>query len=130
MAHTEHNPDILLSELDDSGILRLTLNDAGRRNALSEAMLTRLGMAFTDASANAAVRVVVLAANGPVFCAGHDLKEMTAGRAGSDRGQAYFTHVMAMCSGVMQAIVTCSKPVIARSDWRGNGSRLSAGRKL
>jgi len=57
--------------------------------------------------------VVILAANGPAFCAGHDLKEMTAGRANPDRGRAYFTKVMAMCSGVMQAIVNCPKPVIA-----------------
>jgi enoyl-CoA hydratase/carnithine racemase len=105
--------DILLHHLDDGGILRLTLNDAGRRNALSEAMLTKLGAAFDAAGSNPAVRVIVLAANGPAFCAGHDLKEMTAGRAAPDRGRAYFTKVMAMCSGVMQAIVTCPKPVIA-----------------
>ncbi|MGB7268634.1 MAG: enoyl-CoA hydratase [Albidovulum sp.] len=105
--------DILLHHLDDGGILRLTLNDAGRRNALSEAMLTNLGAAFDAAGSNPAVRVIVLAANGPAFCAGHDLKEMTAGRAAPDGGRAYFTKVMAMCSGVMQAIVTCPKPVIA-----------------
>lgn len=77
MPPDEQTPDVLLSELDDSGILRLTLNDVRRRNALSELMLTRLGTAFADASANAAVRVVVLAANGPAYCAGHDLKEMS-----------------------------------------------------
>ena len=86
---------------------------AGRRNALSEAMLTELGAAFADAGANPSVRVVVLAGNGPAFCAGHDLKEMTAGRANPDCGKAYFTRVMALCSGVMQAIVNCPKPVIA-----------------
>lgn len=105
--------DILLSELDSHGVLRLTLNDARRRNALSEAMLARLAAAFADAGANAAVRVVVLAANGPAFCAGHELKELTAGRTAPDGGRAYFEHVMALCSGVMQAIVTCPKPVIA-----------------
>ncbi len=105
--------DILLRDLDDDGILRLTLNDEARRNALSEAMLTVFGQAFAEAGADAAVRVIVLAAKGPAFCAGHDLKEMTAGRAGEDRGQAYFTKVMAMCSGVMQGIVNCPKPVIA-----------------
>ncbi|HSM39570.1 MAG TPA: enoyl-CoA hydratase-related protein, partial [Afifellaceae bacterium] len=97
----------------DDGVLRLTLNDAGRRNALSEAMMGQLGAAFAEASADPSVRVVVLAANGPTFCAGHDLKEMTAGRAGPDRGRAYFTRVMALCSGVTQVIVTCPKPVIA-----------------
>ena len=105
--------DILLRDLDDTGILRLTLNDVGRRNALSEAMLAALGVTFAEAGADPAVRVIVLAANGPAFCAGHDLKEMTAGRAGEDGGRAYFSHVMAQCSGVMQGIVTCPKPVIA-----------------
>lgn len=105
--------EILLGEKDACGILRLTLNDVGRRNALSEAMLTRMGAAFTEASEDASVRVILLAANGPVFSAGHDLKEMTAGRAGPDRGRAYFARVMAMCSGVMQASVNCPKPVIA-----------------
>ncbi len=104
---------ILLHDLDADGILRLTLNDAGRRNALSDAMLAELGAAFADAGARAAVRVVVLAANGPAYCAGHDLKELTAGRAQPDGGRAFFAQVMARCSGVMQAIVACPKPVIA-----------------
>ena len=104
---------MLLRDLDNQGILRLTLNDVGRRNALSEAMLAKLGSAFVEAGADPSVRVIVLAANGPAFCAGHNLKEMTAGRAGSDRGRAYFTKVMAMCSAMMQTIVNCPKPVIA-----------------
>lgn len=108
-----HTDDILLSDLGDDGILRLTLNDARRRNALSEAMLGALGTAFAEAGRNPSVRVIILAANGPAFCAGHDLKEMTAGRSGPDGGKAYFTKVMALCSGVMQGIVTCPKPVIA-----------------
>jgi enoyl-CoA hydratase/carnithine racemase len=105
--------DILLHDLDADGILRLTLNDPGRRNALSEAMLTELAGAFARAGADPAVRVIILAAHGPAFCAGHDLKEMTAGRAGPDGGRAYFAQVLAQCSGVMQGIVTCPKPVIA-----------------
>lgn len=113
MQEAVQSSDILLRELDDEGILRLTMNDVARRNALSEAMLAALGATFADAGADPAVRVIILAANGPAFCAGHDLKEMTAGRADADRGRAYFTKVMAMCSGVMQAIVNCPKPVIA-----------------
>lgn len=104
---------MLLRELDDRGILRLTLNDVRRRNALSEAMLTALGEAFAAADSDPSVRVVILAANGPAFCAGHDLKEMTAGRAAADRGRACFARVMEMCSATMQAIVNCPKPVIA-----------------
>lgn len=118
--------DILLSEKDANGVLRLTMNDVKRRNALSEAMLTRLGDAFSDAAADKSVRVIVLAGNGPAFCAGHDLKEMTAGRNAPDRGQAYFQSVMAMCSGVMQAIVACPKPVIAEV----NGVATAAGCQL
>lgn len=105
--------DILLRALSEHGILRLTLNDVARRNALSEAMLHELGAALAEAGDDPKVRVIVLAANGPAFCAGHDLKEMTAGRNAPDRGRAYFTKVMAQCSGVMQSIVTCPKPVIA-----------------
>lgn len=105
--------DVLLRELDNLGVLRLTLNDVGRRNALSEAMLGALGTAFAEAGDDPTVRVIVLAANGPAFCAGHDLKEMTAGREAPDGGRAYFTKVMAQCSSVMQAIVNCPKPVIA-----------------
>lgn len=105
--------DILLRDLSDDGILRLTLNDPKRRNALSEAMLGALGTAFADVGADPSARVIILAANGPAFCAGHDLKEMTAGRSGPDGGKAYFAKVMAMCAGVMQGIVNCPKPVIA-----------------
>jgi len=105
--------DILLRELSEEGVLRLTLNDVKRRNALSEAMLAELGAVFIEAGENPKVRVIILAANGPAFCAGHDLKEMTAGRSGEDGGKAYFAKIMSMCSGVMQGIVNCPKPVIA-----------------
>lgn len=104
---------IVLREQTDQGVLRLTLNDSARRNALSEAMLTQLDEALSGAASDKAVRVIVLAANGPTFCAGHDLKEMTAGRAGDDGGRGYFTKIMAMCCGVMQNIVENPKPVIA-----------------
>lgn len=105
--------DILLQDRCEGGILRLTLNDAARRNALSEAMLAKLGAAIESAGADPSVRVIVLAANGPAYCAGHDLKEMTAGRAAPDGGRAYFASVMARCAGVMQGIAFCPKPVIA-----------------
>lgn len=105
--------DILLRDLDAQGVLRLTLNDVARRNALSEAMLATLSEAFESAGSDRSVRVIVLAANGPAFCAGHDLKELTAGRAGEDGGKAYFAHVMSLCAAVMQGIVNCPKPVIA-----------------
>jgi enoyl-CoA hydratase/carnithine racemase len=117
---------ILLLTLDDAGVLRMTMNDGARRNPLSEAMLSALKDAFTAASENENVRVIVLAANGPAFCAGHDLKEMTAGRSNPDRGRAYFAKIMSLCSSVMQAIVNCPKPVIAEV----NGIATAAGCQL
>lgn len=105
--------ELLISELSDDGVLQLTLNDNGRRNALSEAMLEQLGAAFSAATDDAAVRVIILAAVGSAFCAGHDLKEMTAGRSEADGGQLYFSKIMSLCAGVMQSIVNCPKPVIA-----------------
>jgi enoyl-CoA hydratase/carnithine racemase len=56
---------------------------------------------------------VVIAANGPAFSSGHDLKELTARRSDADGGRAYFAHLMNACSAMMQAIVRLPKPVVA-----------------
>ena len=79
-ASTPDNDTLVLADIGDGGTLRLTLNAPNSRNALSEAMMSALSAALADAAADPAVRVVVIAANGPVFCAGHHLKEMTAAR--------------------------------------------------
>jgi len=118
--------NILLSDLGVEGVLRLTLNNPQRRNALSDAMLAHLQSAFDAARENPEIRVIILAANGPAFCAGHDLKEMTAGRQAADKGREYFARVMARCAGVMQSIVQCPKPVIAEV----NGVATAAGCQL
>ena len=68
---------------------------------------------MTDIAADKSVRAVVLAANGPAFCAGHDLKELTARRSDADGGRAYFRHIMTTCSAMMQQIVNLPQPVIA-----------------
>jgi enoyl-CoA hydratase/carnithine racemase len=98
---------------DLSGIAVLTLNRPQARNSLSEAMLEALGDAFTAIARDKSVRAVVLAANGPAFSAGHDLKELTRHRADADRGRAYFKHIMGQCSTMMQQIVRLPQPVIA-----------------
>ena len=108
-----HGDAILLSELSDAGVLRLTLNNPARRNALSENMLATIQSALDTAADDTAVRVIVLASNGPAFSAGHDLKELTAGRAAADAGKAYFSKIMTQCSTMMQTIVRHPKPVIA-----------------
>ena len=103
---------ILLRE-DIAGIAVLTLNRPHARNSLSESMLTALGDALTAIAHDRAVRAVILAANGPAFSAGHDLKELNARRADADRGRAYFKNIMSLCSTVMQQIVMLPQPVIA-----------------
>ena len=107
--------DILLQELTD-GVLTLRLNNPQRRNALSEAMMATLQEAL-EAANNSEARVIVIAANGPAFCAGHDLKELTDGRGAPDEGRAYFTMLMQKCATLMQTIVNHPRPVIA--DIRG-----------
>lgn len=90
------------------GVARLTLNRPDKRNALSESLLEQLAAALAHVAGDAAVRVVVLAAHGPAFCSGHDLREMI-GRSPSDY-QAIFSR----CSGVMQQLRFLPQPVIAR----------------
>ena len=70
---------------DEAGISTLTLNRPAARNALSEALIDRLHDELAAIGRDKSVRVVVLAASGPVFCAGHDLKEMTSHRGDPDR---------------------------------------------
>jgi enoyl-CoA hydratase/carnithine racemase len=91
----------------------LTLNRPAARNSLSEAMIAGLHAALDELRDDAKVRAVVIAASGTAFCAGHDMKELTARRADADRGRAYFAEVMNACSAMMQAIVQLPKPVVA-----------------
>jgi len=98
---------------DDGPIAILTLNRPAPRNCLSEAMLIALRENLTAIAADRAVRAVVLAANGPAFSAGHDLKELNARRGDPDRGRAYFKHIMETCSAVMQQVVHLPQPVVA-----------------
>ena len=109
--------DLVLADRGEDGVLRLTLNATRFRNALSEDMMTALSSALEEAAHDAAVRVIVIAANGPVFCAGHNLKEITAARSApenaADRGRAYFTRILNQCSALMASIPAHPKPVIA-----------------
>lgn len=95
-------------------VLKLTLNRAGARNALSVGLMGALQSALDEAAADKSVRVVVIAANGPAFSSGHDLKEMTARRADPDKGKAFFAALFTQCSKLMQTVVRHPKPVIAQ----------------
>ncbi|MEL6966686.1 MAG: enoyl-CoA hydratase [Pseudomonadota bacterium] len=102
----------LAYERHEGGVLRMILNNPPA-NTLSEAMLDRLQTALDDAAKDAQTRVIILAANGHLFSAGHDLKEMTLHRADDDAGKAYFENLLKRCAKVMQTIVNHPKPVIA-----------------
>ncbi|MBC7147846.1 MAG: enoyl-CoA hydratase [Rhizobium sp.] len=99
----------------DKGVLRLTLNNPPA-NALSIALMEALMAELTAAAEDPEVRVVVLSAAGKLFSAGHDLKEMTAHRADSDRGRGFFEKTMRLCADLMLAITHLPKPVIAEVD--------------
>lgn len=97
----------------EGGVLRLTLNDPSSRNSLSEAMMAELQSALDAAAVDPSVRVIVLAATGPAFSSGHNLKEITARRADPDKGAAYFASLFDTCARLMISVVKSPKPVIA-----------------
>jgi enoyl-CoA hydratase/carnithine racemase len=105
---------LLLRADAGNGVTTLTLNRPAARNALSFATLGALADAFAAVAADERVRVVILAAEGPVFSAGHDLREITAHRADPDGGRGFFEAAMRRCAAVMQAIVALPQPVIAQ----------------
>ena len=110
----------------DGLVLRLVMNSPAARNALSEELMAALQAALDNAARDDSSRVIVIAANGPAFCAGHDLKEMTAHRKDPDKGNAGFAALFAQCSRLMQTIVRHPKPVIAQVQ----GTATAAGCQL
>lgn len=100
----------LVLRSSENGITTLTLNQPERRNSLSMAMLEALSARLNDVAEDADTRVVVLAAQGSVFCAGHDLREI---REQFDAPDFQLT-LFEQCSKVMQQIVALPKPVVAR----------------
>jgi enoyl-CoA hydratase/carnithine racemase len=103
----------LIVKTAENGICTVTLNRPERRNPLSEAVLDALEAALAQIATDPAIKAVILVSTGAVFCAGHDLKEMTAHRSDSDNGRAYFASTLDQCSRVMQMIVSLPQPVIA-----------------
>jgi enoyl-CoA hydratase/carnithine racemase len=104
------NQPLLLEERLENGVALLTLNRPAQRNALSLALLEALRDALRAAED---ARCVVIAAEGPAFCAGHDLGELTAARDDTDGGEAFFARTMALCSEVMRGVAEHPVPVIA-----------------
>jgi enoyl-CoA hydratase/carnithine racemase len=100
---------LVLLEKDSRGAVTLTLNRPAAFNSLSEAMLEALQSALDRVAADATARVVVIAAAGRAFCAGHDLKEMRAAPS-----LDYYQRLFAQCGRMMMAIQKLPVPVIAR----------------
>jgi enoyl-CoA hydratase/carnithine racemase len=96
-------------------ILRLTLHNPPA-NVLSIEVMESLCAQLAAAAQDERVRAIVLAAAGKLFSAGHDLKEMTAHRSDADEGKSFFERSFALCSRLMQSIVSLPKPVIAEVD--------------
>jgi enoyl-CoA hydratase/carnithine racemase len=106
-APAEAEPVLLQQHAD--GLATLTLNRPGKFNALSEELLGALQAALDEIAADPTVRVVVLAAEGKAFCAGHDLKQMRASPE-----EAYYRRLFAQCSRMMLTLRNIPQPVIAK----------------
>jgi enoyl-CoA hydratase/carnithine racemase len=119
------NAPIILRE-DHDAIAMLVLNRPEARNSLSQEMIDALAAEIALLRDDNKVRALVIAANGPAFCAGHDMKQMTARRADADKGRAFFQHMFKSCAKMMMAIVHLPKPVIAAV----GGAASAAGAQL
>ncbi len=106
------NASIVLRE-DHGAIAMLVLNRPEARNSLSQEMIDLLSAEIALVRDDRNIRALVITANGPGFCAGHDMKQMTARRADADKGRAFFEHMFKSCAKMMMSIVNLPKPVIA-----------------
>ena len=101
--------DLLLHSLDARGVVTLTMNRPAAYNALSVALLDALQSALDRVAQDERARVVVLAAAGKAYCAGHDLKEMRA-----EPSLGYYESLFAQCAQLMLSIQQLPIPVVAR----------------
>lgn len=104
----------LLERNDTGAVAHLRMNAPEKLNALSDAMLAALQSEFDALSDDTNIRAIVLSGAGKAFCAGHDLKEMTAGRQSEDGGRAYFKDLFDRCAKMMMTIQRLPQPVIAQ----------------
>lgn len=105
--------DLLLRN-DTGAVAHLTMNAPARLNALSDAMLAALQAELDSLKDDTSIRAVILSGAGKVFCAGHDLKEMTAARVSEDDGAAYFQDLFDRCGQLMQSLQALPQPIIAQ----------------
>ena len=104
----------ILERHDTGAVTRLVMNAPERLNALSDEMLAALHTSLDEIANDRSVRAVIISGNGKAFCAGHDLKQMTAGRQAEDGGRAYFKDLFDRCAAMMARVQTMPQPVIAQ----------------
>jgi enoyl-CoA hydratase/carnithine racemase len=100
----------------DGPVLRLVMADDKTRNSISEEMISAIRIALDVAQDDAAIAVIVIAAEGKVFSSGHNLKQLTAHRADPDKGHGYFEKIFGLCAALMQMIAMHRCAVIAEVD--------------
>ena len=104
----------LLTRTDEGGIARLHMNAPQKLNALSDEMLAAFQAQIDALAHDNETRVVVISGAGKAFCAGHDLKQMQAGRTAQDGGSAYFADLFSRCASVMSGLTRLPQVVIAQ----------------
>lgn len=104
----------ILERHDTGAIAHLKMNAPERLNALSDEMLAALQSQIDSLRDDSSVKTVILSGAGKAFCAGHDIRQMTAGRSGPDKGRAYFEDLFSRCTSVMLGLQSLPQPVIAQ----------------
>ena len=104
----------ILERNDTGAVAHLRMSAPERLNALSDEMLAALQTEFDALQSDRTIRAVILSGAGKSFCAGHDLKQMTAGRQSEDGGKAYFKDLFDRCAAMMLSIQALPQPVIAQ----------------
>jgi len=104
----------ILERNDTGAVAHLTMNAPERLNALSDEMLAALQEQIDALREDPTIRAIILSGRGKGFCAGHDIKQMTAGRQSEDGGKAYFQDLFSRCTSVMMGLQSLPQPVIAQ----------------
>ena len=106
---------LIKSEINNK-ILQIKLNNPEHQNTLSEEMIDELDSSLVKGSKNNDVKVIILSSTGPVFCAGHNLKDLNSKRKENDNGKSYYEKIFGKCSTLMMNMIKNNKPIIAVID--------------
>ncbi len=104
----------ILERHDADAVATLTMNAPARLNALSDEMLAALQAQLDALASDHSIRAVIIRGTGKAFCAGHDLKQMTAARQADGGGRAYFKDLFDRCANMMTSVQRIPQPVIAQ----------------